>query len=545
MPDRATRWLTGLGAVAFVVAFAPALGFPFVWDDKTLIRDSALLATPGSLPEALRRDFWALSANPREAGMYRPVVTASYYLDRALFGPSPAGPHAVNLLLHAACALLLFALARRLEVPPAGAAATAALFALHPVTAEAVAMATSRTDLLAGAFLLAALVLARRAAGPAAWAGVAAAALLAALSKETALVALPLAALLEWAVPTGPRRRLVALALALGLPGLAALALRAAVLGAPVRLGGEGSPLVGAAATLRYLGLLVWPSTLVPYQEPTRPSWWALGALLAGGAAGAWALRSRGARLPLAGAGWVLLALAPVAGWLPVRVRFSGLLLYLPLMGAALALGPALGRTRPPLAAALLAALAAVTAVAVRPYGSEAALWAANVDATPTLAAPRLNLGNALAAGGRLPEAREAWAAAVALATDGGDGKSLSMALLALGNDARDQGRPEEAVARYREALAASSGRLWQASYNLALVLAARGELAEAAALVRAQAARTPVPPLAELERRLAGSAGADAGQGRWELPLPAGPAALAPGAGDSPRLEPSTSPAP
>ena len=56
-----------------------------------------MLGHPELLGTALRQDFWAISANPRAQGMYRPVVTASYFADRALYKSKNGGRNRVTL----------------------------------------------------------------------------------------------------------------------------------------------------------------------------------------------------------------------------------------------------------------------------------------------------------------------------------------------------------------------------------------------------------------------------------------------------------------
>jgi tetratricopeptide (TPR) repeat protein len=87
------------------------------------------------------------------AANWHPLTWISHMLDVWLFGLD-AGKHLlVNVLLHAANTLLLFAFLRRATLRLWPSAAVAALFALHPLHVESVAWAAERKDVLSTLFL--------------------------------------------------------------------------------------------------------------------------------------------------------------------------------------------------------------------------------------------------------------------------------------------------------------------------------------------------------------------------------------------------------
>src|SRR5579883_1987526 len=130
-----------------LLAYLPILGNGFVWDDDLYVTNNPTLTQPGGFA----RIWLDLRATPQ----YYPVTFSFFYFEHALWGFHPTGYHAVNLLLHAANAVLVWWILRRLDVP--GSWLAAALFAVHPVEVESVAWITERKNLLSGFFALAAL----------------------------------------------------------------------------------------------------------------------------------------------------------------------------------------------------------------------------------------------------------------------------------------------------------------------------------------------------------------------------------------------------
>lgn len=122
----------------------------FVWDDWTVIVNNSAIRHWDTLPTVFTQTFLA--------SYYRPVVTLSFALERAVWGLRPFGFHLTNLLLHGANAVLAFAILKRVSRNADAALLGALLFAAHPAHKGIVNIA-DRTGMLAAFLYLGALVL--------------------------------------------------------------------------------------------------------------------------------------------------------------------------------------------------------------------------------------------------------------------------------------------------------------------------------------------------------------------------------------------------
>jgi Flp pilus assembly protein TadD len=161
------RLLPVVIGILSVVAFLPALGGEFLaWDD-----DVNFLMNESYRGLGWPQIRWAF-ANVR-MGHYIPLTWLSFSGSYVAGGMDPWGYHLANLLIHAANAILLYLVARRLlaaardggrqaafrdALVAVGAAAAALVFALHPLRVESVAWITERRDVLSGLFFLAAIL---------------------------------------------------------------------------------------------------------------------------------------------------------------------------------------------------------------------------------------------------------------------------------------------------------------------------------------------------------------------------------------------------
>ena len=149
MTSSSTRtWLrAGLIVLLTLAAYLPALRAGFVWDD-----DRYVLADVTMTPGGLGKIWLQVGATIQ----YYPMVFTTFWLEHGFWHLAPWGYHLVNVLLHAAGAILLWRVLERLSVP--GAYLAAAIFALHPVHAESAAWITERKNVLCGVFYLWALL---------------------------------------------------------------------------------------------------------------------------------------------------------------------------------------------------------------------------------------------------------------------------------------------------------------------------------------------------------------------------------------------------
>lgn len=149
------RWLPLLGFAALaaitVAAYLPVLlDGGFVWDDRAFLSAAPVVDWDGW------RRIWLSPAEIVSEGHYWPILYTTFWLEHKLYGFSPTGFHAVNVALHLVNACLVWRLAARFSLP--GAWLAAAVFALHPVHAEAVSWVIARKDLLAALFYFAAFL---------------------------------------------------------------------------------------------------------------------------------------------------------------------------------------------------------------------------------------------------------------------------------------------------------------------------------------------------------------------------------------------------
>lgn len=223
------------GLVIFLFALllhAAGIGGGYVLDDTRAILAHPVVLGEAPLWEAFVREYWGARLDEGWASSWRPITTLTFAIEHRIT-PEPWLHHLVNTILFGALAGLVTRLARKLG---AGAAtlAAGALFAALPIHVESVASIVGRADVLAAiACLLAFDLLLER---PRSVPRLAAAGLLylvGLLCKESVALFPGIViwlGLLEWRRDDASLRDALTPGVALGVVGLAYLALRQSIL---------------------------------------------------------------------------------------------------------------------------------------------------------------------------------------------------------------------------------------------------------------------------------------------------------------------------
>jgi tetratricopeptide (TPR) repeat protein len=332
-------WILGLTFVV-AAAYANSLRGPFFVDDLATISDNASVHDWSHLHD--------LIASPEETPVTsRPLVALSFVLNYTLGQEHVGGYHFLNIAVHLAVALVLFAVVRQLlgvervqeRIGPRAvpiAFAVAVVWAVHPLNTEAVDYLTQRTESLMAFFYLATIYASVRVmCQPGSlWTAGAVACCAAGLACKESMVTAPVAVLLidrvfvSDSVAAALRRRW-RLYVGLAMTWLLLAALVALPSGA--RSAGFTSIertwtylLNQTVMILRYVRLTLWPTSLVvnygwPLSLRLKDVWPQALFVLGLFVATLWALWKR----PVAGfvGAWFFLTLAPTSSVMPIATE--------------------------------------------------------------------------------------------------------------------------------------------------------------------------------------------------------------------------------
>lgn len=150
--EHSARWAllaVLLPTVLAVVVFVPHLGGDFVADTYQFL---ALLDVLGQQGHTVREAFASDAYQTTLLPLYRPLSLLSLAVDYHAFGLDPFAFRLVNVAVHVIAALVIGRVASLVTGVRAVGLGTACLFAISPMSAEAVYWASTRGTLLAAAF---------------------------------------------------------------------------------------------------------------------------------------------------------------------------------------------------------------------------------------------------------------------------------------------------------------------------------------------------------------------------------------------------------
>jgi tetratricopeptide (TPR) repeat protein len=499
LPASRLGWLLGLLLVAAtLIAYGPAWRAGYIWDDDAYLTQNPLLTAP----DGLRRIWFSLES----PSQYFPLTYTTFYLERALWGLNPAGYHLINILLHAANAVLVWRLLARLRVP--GAWLAAAIFALHPVQVESAAWITERKNVLMGFFFLLTLwewvrFIDEKTARP--WRHYILALLFFALSLSAKTTACTLPAgllLILWLkkMPVDLRRLVqvvpfVTMGAGMGLLSMWWERYHQGTQGSLFRMGPVERVLLACRALWFYAGKLIWPSNLafsyphwtISTSDPRAYGWVAATALLMVAICCARRWTGRGVEVALL---FFAATLSPLLGFIMVYTfsysfvadHYQYLACLGPIALAVAAMEIGWDRVkgwnsflRPALYAAILVVLGTLTWQQCETYANSETLWRATLERNPNSWLAHNDLGTYLLDAGELDAALPHFQKALAINPNLAGAHHNIAAVLA------QKGRVDEAIAEYRKALAIEPD-FAKAQINFGAALMQKGEVDEAIA---------------------------------------------------------------
>jgi len=514
------HWLWALILLLSVIlTYSPVWKAGFIYDDGQLLTTNPCVVGPLGLKE-----IWTTSAAD-----ISPLLFTTFRLEHALWGLEPLPYHLVNVLLHGACAILLWRVLRSLRVP--GAWLGAALWSLHPVEVESVAWISEMKNTESCLFFLLSILffvrwlrakdLDGRTGGAWNYALTLLFAALAMASKSSTVILPLVLCLCAWWMQGRWYWRNLARVVPIFLMAIAASALSIWTQG--LQLAADTDPqwvrtwperLVAAGdAVWFYLGKLLWPHPLIaiyPRWQIDAGQWISYLPLLAVVAILAlfWLKRESGgagSRACFFAFAYFIAALLPALGLIDNCIFHFSLVFdhfqYLASIGPLALAGTGLARfsnfiipKKPWLQSSLCAGLLLILGMAswqrTLVYKNEETFWTDTLAKNPRCWMAYNNLGDALVHQGQVDAALERFQKALEIKPNYVDARSnLGAALF-------QKGRVDDAVAQYQKTLEINPNYA-QANYNLGLALFQEGRLNDAIAQYKKAVKINPYYPQA------------------------------------------------
>jgi Flp pilus assembly protein TadD len=458
----------------------------FIWDDDAYVTNNPLLTAP---------DGWQrIWFSAHKQSQFFPLVFTTLRLEYALWGLNPLGYHLVNVLLHAANALLVWTVLRKLAVP--GAWLAAALFAFHPVQVESVAWVTELKNTQSTLFYLLTLLMWLRFLGdqsPPRWTCYLLTLLfyvLALLSKTTACTLVAALLLVPWMkgqrIGWGRALQVVPFVVLGVAAGLVSIWWESHLGNYEEDVGQSLTwiqrTLIATRALWFYVAKLAWPASLtfsyphwnVSATEPAAYAW--LGGCLVV-AFVLWRWRRTVGRGVIGSVFFFVATLSPLLGFIPLYTfRFSYVAdhyQYVASIGLLALAAAVLNRTPRALPATLLAVLGILTWKQAHIYRNQTVLWQDTLAKNPSSWMAHNNLGLVFKNEGQIAKAIHHYRETIRLKPDYA-GAHYNLGIVLFKN-----GQTDDAMIEFQQAIRLGPNDS-RAYYNLAIALERGGQSDEA-----------------------------------------------------------------
>ena len=492
MPEQVKKTLVPLIyfalAVSTLLVFCQARNFDFInYDDNEYVSENQHVLN-GLTQDGI---IWAFTTTPH-VGNWHPITWLSLMLDCQLFGTNAGWMHFVNLLLHIANTLLLFAVLKKMTGSLWPSAFVAAAFALHPMHVESVAWIAERKDVLSTLFwMLTLLAYVSYVKRPATLRYLVTITIFAiGLLTKPMLVTLPFVLLLldYWplnrfdspkaerqshrTVPVVNKRQILYRIIIEKIPFFALVAVSSVITFLVQRAGGaivniNALPLKDRAANAflsyaRYIGKMFWPQNLAvfyPFDADSFAFWQVAMCVLLLLVISIFVIRfGRNQKYLLVGWFWFVGTLVPVIGFVQVGIQaYADRYTYISYIGLFIMIAwglPELLSKWPQRKIALgMAAAMVLTAMGIGAYrqvgywSNSIALFSHAIEVTQNNALAHYNLGVAYGKLGRHQDAMEAYQQAIRIKPDYAD------AHCNLGAAYGKLGRNKDAIKSYKQAI--------------------------------------------------------------------------------------------
>jgi len=526
---------TAILGISFLL-YCNSISNQFVFDDIHLIVENPFITKA--------ENFFQIIGLKTGQPLYRPVRYVTYLMDYAISGLNPVSYHVSNIFYHSLTAFMLFVLVRRLAGSTAVALACTLLFTAHPVHTESVAYISGRRDILSCLFFLSGFYcfLRFRQTHRNGYIALIVVSFILAVGAKEMAVTLPAVCLLYDLICTFPKahekpsKRCSTKPAAggrlrpyiiLAVPCLFYLYYKLFLHYPSFTLDYYGGSIINNFATVlrilvRYLGLVFFPVVLhADYSYNAFPVSYSffntdvlLSVLIVAAVIGLTIAMRKKQQFVFFGGMWFFITLLPVCHILPHHDIMADHYLYIPSIGAILALCPLLQYLFKHKRSAGIVFLAVIfglfsvrTIVRNRDWKDPVTMWTKVLQNTPECARAHCNLGVALAGRGSHGRAARHYREALrihpeyvdahynlgaALSQTGMQDKAIEHytetlrlhpgyknTFLLLGAVLTEQGRLHEAIKQYQDALK-KRPRNVKARNNLGLVFLHQGKLHKA-----------------------------------------------------------------